>query len=312
MPAKAGEKFTVEQVSNAGWDSRIAVFRCAPVVDAFVVVTERYVVIVDTLVSPAAARQMLDYARLHLRSGRQLLVVNTHADWDHTWGNQLFAGPGADLPALLIGNQRSRPLFDTPEAANFLQEMQRKNPGLFADLVLTPPSLLFDRKLVIDGGDLALEIFLAEGHTADHCAVYLPQIRTLLAADAAEVPYPAARESRLFPAMLRTLQLLADLNAEVVLYCHAPGRIDGTLLFDNLVYFSAVEACCREALARGLPDDLPPDEDLPALVRCRFEQTIPAGLNTPELHDYYRTAGHGMQIRMTLEMLRRENGSFAG
>lgn len=306
MTAKGREKFTVEQVSNAGWDSRIAVFRCAPVVDAFVVVTERYVVIVDTLVSPAAARQMLDYARLHLRSGRQLLVVNTHADWDHTWGNQLFAAPGADIPALLIGNQRSRPLFDTLEAANFLDEMRHNNPGLFDDLVLTPPSLLFDQRLVIEGGDLTLEIFLAEGHTADHCAVYIPQIRTLLAGDASEAPYPSARESHLFPAMLATLKSLADLNPEVVLYCHAPGRTDSSLLIDNLVYFSGVEACCRDALGRGLPEVLPQDQDLPGLVCCRFEQVIPAGLNTPELHDFYRTAGHGMQIRMTLSHLLNE------
>ena len=88
----------VELVPNGGWDSRILVCRCAPTVDSFVVVTTRYVAIVDTLLNPATANALLDIVRPLLRDGRTPLVINTHADWDHCWGNQLFAGRGAPSP----------------------------------------------------------------------------------------------------------------------------------------------------------------------------------------------------------------------
>ena len=99
MVGGAAEQDRVVLVLNAGWDARILVCRCAPTVDAFIVVTARYVVLIDTLINPATARTMLALARPHLTTGRTLLVVNTHADWDHCWGNQLFVGPDAEMPA---------------------------------------------------------------------------------------------------------------------------------------------------------------------------------------------------------------------
>ena len=83
----------VQFVTNEGWDERILVCRNAPLVDTFIVVTARYVVLVDTMINPATAEKMMERAKEHLVDGRLLLVVNTHADYDHCWGNQLFAGP---------------------------------------------------------------------------------------------------------------------------------------------------------------------------------------------------------------------------
>ena len=70
----------------------------------FIVVSERYVVLVDTLVNEATARALLELARPHLR-GRELLVVNTHADYDHAWGNQLFAAADGMAPAPIVGTR---------------------------------------------------------------------------------------------------------------------------------------------------------------------------------------------------------------
>ncbi len=88
---------------NQGWDSRIHIAANGELVNVFVVVTERYVVIVDTLINAITAKALADYAQPYL-SGRQLLVVNSHADWDHAWGNQLFAGPNASHPAPIIAH----------------------------------------------------------------------------------------------------------------------------------------------------------------------------------------------------------------
>src|SRR5881394_1370086 len=60
-------------------------------VDAYVLLAERYVLICDTLLCPEDMATMLDAVHGEL-NGRKVLVVNSHADWDHTWGNCYFAG----------------------------------------------------------------------------------------------------------------------------------------------------------------------------------------------------------------------------
>lgn len=307
MCAEARRKITFEQVENAGWDVRIQVFRANPVVDAYVVTSERFVVVVDTLINPAFAGKMLAFAQAELAEGRQLLVVNTHADWDHVWGNQVFAGPGITSPVPIIAQANSLSIFEAPEAQKYLFEMQAQSPGLFEAVTLTPPTIFFDERLRIAGGDLTLELFAAPGHTQDHLSIFIPEISTLLVGDAAEAPYPAARAAALFPRLRRTLEALAARQPAVALYCHAPGVTTAEVIHDNLAYFEALELCCRRALAEGrIPAELPEDADLAALTDCRFEDAIPPRRNTPDLHEYYRTTGHQEQLRFTLEMLRRE------
>src|SRR4051794_26848660 len=56
MGAEQAATDEVRLVASAGWDARILICRCGPLVDAFIVVTARYVVIVDTLINPRTAR----------------------------------------------------------------------------------------------------------------------------------------------------------------------------------------------------------------------------------------------------------------
>src|SRR5260370_41941825 len=55
-------------------------------VDAYVILGERYVVLLDTLLCPADMAEIMRIIEPELHGG-QLLCVNSHADWDHTWGN---------------------------------------------------------------------------------------------------------------------------------------------------------------------------------------------------------------------------------
>lgn len=293
----------LDLVPNQGWDERILICRNGALVDTFLVVTDRSVVLVDTVINPATARTMLGYALPYLTNGRQLLVINTHADYDHAWGNQLFAGPQAAYPAPIIGTRLCAAQFKTPEASALLQQMQAQEPAIFGAIVLTPPSLLFDERLVIDGGDLTLELFAAPGHTPDHLAIYLPEIATLLAADGAEFPFPMARTVAGLPAMRQSLVQMAALPVKTALYCHAPVTIGPQLLQANIVYFDVLEAHCRAALQQGVAADPPAEVDVAALVGFPFEEAVQAGAYASFLHDHHRTEWHPYQIRMMLAYL---------
>lgn len=296
----------VQLIPNEGWDERILICRNDDLVDTFIIVTTRYVVLVDTMINAATAEALFSYAQPYLRDDRTLLVVNTHADYDHCWGNQLFAGPQARHPAPIIGRRASLAQFDNPEAVAYQQQLQAQEPDIFGDLVLVPPTVLFSERLAIDGGDLTLELFATPGHTPDHTALFIPQINTLLAADAGELPFPFARTTAGLPHMRASLSQLAALNAATVLYCHAPVTIGPQLLRDNIAYFDKVEAHCRAALAAGAPTKPDDEADVVALIDLPYDEAAPTEGPWQNVHEFYRTQGHASQIRTMLEWLAQE------
>lgn len=300
MRKKAPLSDTVALAPNAGWDQRILVCRCGTLVDTFIVVTERYVVLVDTLINARTAAALLEIARPHL-AGRQLLAVNTHADWDHAWGNHHFSGPSAVLPAPIIGTRLCAERLRSAEAQQKLSTMRANEPGRFDDVILTPPDLLFEERLAIDGGDLTLELFATPGHRPDHIAVFIPEISTLLPGDAAELPFPFVDSAKSMPAMRGSLARMAALAPTTALYCHAPVDSGPGLLGQNMAYFDTIEQRCRDALARGVPAK-PDAADIEALVGFPFAEALPAGADAQALEGFYRP-GHQAALRAMLEHL---------
>jgi len=297
---------TVSLVPNQGWDARILVCRCGTLVDTFIVVSDRYVVLIDTLINRRTAEALLEIARPYL-AGRQLLAVNTHADWDHAWGNHVFAGLSALLPTPIIASRLCAERLRSEAAQLKLAEMRANEPGRFGDVVLTPPSLLFEQQLVIGGGDLTLQLFATPGHKPDHIAIFIPEIRTLLPGDAAELPFPFVESAATLPAMRDSLGRMAALNAETALYCHAPVTIGPALLQQNMAYFDTVVQGCRDALARGIPGTPAADADVEALVGFAFAEALPADADAAALEGFYRP-GHQAAIRAMLEHVSGDGG----
>ncbi len=298
----------VDPVPHGDWDPRIRLFVNAPLVQIAVVITARYVVLVDTLINPATAQSVMAAVEPEC-AGRQLLVVNTHADYDHAWGNQLFVGDAAPYPAPIIAHRLCADILADAETADYLRAAQSREPTIFGDVRLTPPTLLFDSELIIDGGDLTLHCFHTPGHTPDHISIYLPEIDTLLAGDAAELPFPFADSPADLPRMRASMARLASLHPARVLYCHAPNHLGAQLIHDNLAYFDRIEEACRAALAAGLNADELSHEALIAAVGCRFEEVTPAGGAWADVDDETRIERHAEQLRDMLSWL--QSGSSA-
>lgn len=290
----------VTLVANQGWDERLLVCRNGTMVDTVIIVTQHYVILVDTVINPTTARKMLAYALPLLTKQRQLLVVNTHADYDHAWGNQLFAGPNAEHPVPIIGTRPCAELLRSTEGIAHLQEMQQTEPDFFSEVVLTPPTLLFNEQMTVDGGDLTIELFATPGHTVDHISLFIPEINTLLAADAAELPFPMARTVEGLPAMRASLAKLAALDASTVLYCHAPVTIGPQLIHDNIRYYDRLEERCRRALANGAPTKPDENVDVAALINYPFEQAISVDAYADFIGPHHRDAWHPYAIRQML------------
>lgn len=302
---------TVELLPNAGWDSRIRILQYGRLVTAFAVISQRYVVLIDTLINVATAEAMLS-AVADALPGRQLLVINSHADWDHSWGNAAFAGPGALHPAPIIAHRLCRQRLLEPQAQQELAEAQQRDPDLFQGLRLQPPTIACDGQLTIDGGDLTLLLIPTPGHQPDHVSVWLPEIRTLLVGDAAELPLPYIANSATLPELRVSQVRLLALEPERALYCHAhrltrAGDPGLDVLRNNISYFDDLEGRVRRALQADRIPAQPDEQQLEALVEFPYEQVPGLELLDDEERAAYR-ANHRASIAAMIGVLQAQRG----
>lgn len=219
-------------------------------VDCYLLVTERFLLFCDTLIRPedmATLTGMLPGELLR----RPALIMNSHADWDHAWGNSYFTGEHA---APIIGHEHCRERMESDEDRTFLASYQKSYPNHFHTVVLTPPTITFHDKLSLYGGDLALELFSAPGHCEDHIAAWLPELQLLLAFDAVETPIPLLKNAASAQNMFTTLERFLSLHPQRVLCSH--GRTTSPAIIQaNLTYFREIERRCRTVLARHHPTE---------------------------------------------------------
>ncbi|HZU14881.1 MAG TPA: MBL fold metallo-hydrolase [Chloroflexota bacterium] len=259
----------------SGLDPRVRIFRHGTLVDTFAVITERFIALIDTGESPEAMEEVTTL----LAPDRPLLVINSHGDWDHVWGNALFA-PGARYPAPIVGHllapgriAAGRPYLDARRA---------EVPGRYDSVRLVPPTILLSAGRLA-GGDLDLDLIPTPGHTPDHLAVWIPQLRLLLAGDAAELPFPVVSDDGSLPELRASLRRMLALQPENVLYCHASGLSGPALIHRNGEYFAALERHARAGTLdsfgyeEAVPGDLPIDD---AFYRRFHERNTRAAAET--------------------------------
>jgi glyoxylase-like metal-dependent hydrolase (beta-lactamase superfamily II) len=295
----------VSLVPSDHLDPRIRILRCGSIVDTFALISARYLVIIDTMVSEdtmlAGIRLLADQGLLD----RPLLVLNTHGDWDHVCGNGIFCREDAPYPAPVIGSEVAAELMLSPDASNFLDALKAEHLGEFDTANIWPPTIRFREYLEIDCGDLSLEFVPTPGHRPGHYAIWVPELRLLFAGDAAESPLPFVEEPDSVPVLRASFERMLELDPGVVLYCHAPGRSDAGVIRENIAYFDELERRCRAYLSAGNP--APDHDDLATALDWPLEKAVsPNALSSSQQPEegFYQTA-HQTAIRSMLAWLKR-------
>ncbi|GCF11060.1 MBL fold metallo-hydrolase [Dictyobacter arantiisoli] len=259
-------------------------------VDAYLIITDHFILCCDTLLCPEDKEILLASVRDELRAGRQLLLFNSHADWDHTWGNGSFvpdpSNPAhAALPpdkllsqgALIIGHERCAERLLSEANQQFLRSYQQRYV-LFQNVTLHPPDITFQQQIVLHGGDLTLHIQHSPGHCVEHSTIWIPELRILLAFDCAEQPFPTIEDPH---ALRTTLERLQKLHPQIVLCSHGKS-VQPQILAQNLAYLRQLEACCRDI--RGA-------EQLTTSTLYPYQQALHDAnltLDSPIDHNFYR------------------------
>lgn len=298
MPQTSGV-FAVPEMST---DPRVRVFRRTlsgladfegMEVDAYIVLMDQYAIVLDTLLCPEDVSEMMQAVQDEV-AGKTLLCVNSHADWDHTWGNRYFSEHAVPILASTDCLTRMR----SEEARKGLADYQARYP-LFRNVEIVPPTITFNDRLSIVDSHLTLELLPAPGHHLDQIVAWLPEIRLLLAFDAVEKPLPCIENAACAPHMFETLERLVALHAERVLCSHGKST-SPALVKENLAYLREIEQRCRVLLQTHRPTRAEM-EHASTLIDYPFDEVI-AGVAEPVDRTFYSWA-HENNVRAILEWI---------
>jgi len=157
--------------------------------------------LVDTRVEPREGEALLADLRERFEQPVRW-VVNTHAHFDHTFGNQVF-GPGAATDAAIYGHAniaRHFGDFEGPRLAAWREDPRREPDRHWADVRLTPPTHPLDRATTLDLGSRVVELRpQPEAHTDTDLVVFLPVERVWIVGDLVEESGPVMYGSGSFP-----------------------------------------------------------------------------------------------------------------
>jgi len=216
--------------------------------------------VVDTRSSPRQA----DEIRADLRELGRLpvrWVVNTHAHFDHCFGNQRF-GPGSDLDAPIYGHVRMPAHLDEVERPLLAGWIARGEEPAdeWREVVITPPTHLTGEvvgdRYALDLGDRAVDlIHLGRAHTDNDLLAHVPDAGAWLVGDVVEESGPPMYGPDSFPldwpvTAARLLALLGD--GDVLVPGH--GRPVGPRFARaQQAQLAGVAGLIRELHAAGVP-----------------------------------------------------------
>jgi len=149
--------------------------------------------LVDTLFDLKLTGEMLDEIRRGVpQAGTIDTLVNTHANGDHTWGNQLVGG------ARIVASKRTaEEMMELPPSV--LESLPELAPQMgptgefmleifgrfdFAGIELTPPTETFDGTFELRVGDKDVQLLeVGPAHTRGDTLVFVPGDRVLFSGD---------------------------------------------------------------------------------------------------------------------------------
>lgn len=216
-------------------------------VTAAAVVTERGVVVFDTLPFPSETTQMRDFVRrLHPQGVRYLILSHSHAD--HVYGAYLF--PEAEV----MGHRRCYELL-AQHGRRGLEEARQYEPEL-AEVRLRLPAIWTEKQAVLPLGNKTLVIFHSPGHTPDLIAVYIQEDRTMFASDSMmPIPHIVDGDPE---QLIDSLEALKGYQMEHLVQGHGEVLLRGEILESidsNIAYLERLTRTVRDGVARGIAVD---------------------------------------------------------
>jgi cyclase len=150
--------------------------------------------LIDTLFDLRLTSEMLETMRKSIPAAAHIdMVVNTHANGDHCWGNELVAS------AQIIASKRTAEEMVTEVSPGLLAMLLKQAPQLgqlgkfasriyepftFENITLTPPNKTFEGELTLNLGDKTVHLIeVGPAHTRGDTLIHIPGDRVVFTGD---------------------------------------------------------------------------------------------------------------------------------
>ncbi|MGH6646614.1 MBL fold metallo-hydrolase [Aquabacterium sp.] len=216
-------------VPNGSWgETNLGLVRCGD-----------KTMLIDTCWDLHHTRDMLEHADAVLKEAPIHGVINTHADGDHCWGNQLFNGlpiystkACADQihhhkPAQLSALKWSSKLFSCVPAngvdalGRYMGDMLR--PYRFSGIKVVGASQTFSGQMSMDVGGVAFKLHeVGPGHTNGDCVVHVPDRRVVFTGDILFVGVTPVAWAGPVANITKALRQIQAMDVDVIVPGHGP------------------------------------------------------------------------------------------
>jgi glyoxylase-like metal-dependent hydrolase (beta-lactamase superfamily II) len=173
--------------------------------------SEKGIVVVDTSGLPSTAAKMRRIIEKEFGRGDFAYIINTHSNWDHSFGNQIFpdaviighdnvftgmAGDKDMMPRRIADLEqrfqdetarlRSVPAGSEEERniQAFLKTLKREIHDFINVFVSTPPQITFNDRMILDLGDITVKLdYFGRAHSTSDIFIHIPQEGIIMTGD---------------------------------------------------------------------------------------------------------------------------------
>jgi cyclase len=266
--------------------------------------------LVDTLFDLPLTREMLDAFGFRTTASPIGVVVNTHANGDHCYGNELVADAEiiastacaeemADVsPAMLAG---------LTQAPGEVGDLFRHYFGdfHFDGITLTPPTRTFDGRLTLDVAGREVELIeVGPAHTKGDTLVHVPDARTVFTGDILFIGGTPIVWAGPLENWVAACDLMLSMDIDAVVPGHGPltDKAGVAAVRDYLAFVEA-EASARHAAGMDAFDAA---KEIAALVDAgAFKTWGEAGRIAVNVETVYRTLDPDHRSPDVVEQFRR-------
>jgi glyoxylase-like metal-dependent hydrolase (beta-lactamase superfamily II) len=213
--------------------------------------------LVDTRSSHRQADQIRDDLQV-FGAATIRAVVNTHAHFDHSFGNGRF-GPDSDLDLPIYGHRlvaAHHDRYERPMLADWIERGEEPIDEWREVVITSPTHLVNDGGATLDIGGRRVDLhYFGRGHTDNDLLVQVPDANVWLVGDLVEESGPPMYGSGSYPlawpATVQRLLHFADRDVIVVPGHGAP--VDHAFVTEQQAALAAVAALIRELHSAGVP-----------------------------------------------------------
>jgi len=156
-------------------------------------------------------------------SNKPIVIFNSHADYDHYWGN------GAFKDAIIVGHEHCKERILIEGQASLVKYADHQR----GEIELIPPNRTFQETLSFEGE--GVKFFHTPGHSLDSSSCFDERDRVLFVGDNVESPIPYLNHVN-FDQYIRSLESYLELDWKFIITGHDPLLETTDLIKQNIDY----------------------------------------------------------------------------